>query len=297
MMSDRVGDARPLSRRDESSTAARRASRPLRDQLAAARRTDREAAAGAGAQPSGHPPPGDDGDDRRPDRAGQSPPIRIRARRVLRPPTRQGSPLSVVMVDVDGFKSYNDAFGHSAGDEVLCIIARQLLTSTRPATWSTRYGGEEFAIVLPDADATAARRDVPRRQRVAIESFGWPLRPVTASFGVATRTASIGDLATLVEEADRALYASKRSGRNRVTHLGLIDDGGRPPSAMARRPSAAGTPSRTVPGHRSTAPGSLAPAIAGSRSETRRSESSSPEGDRHADAGPGRAAGCPAGRR
>ncbi len=139
---------------------------------------------------------------------------------------RLGTPLSVIMIDVDGFKLYNDTFGHAAGDEVLCIIARQLMCSTRPHDVVARYGGEEFAIVLPGADAACALGRA-ESQRAAIESFAWPLRPVTASFGVATRNPPIGELATLVEEADRALYASKRSGRNRVTHAGLLEGGGR----------------------------------------------------------------------
>jgi PleD family two-component response regulator len=84
------------------------------------------------------------------------------------------------------------------------------------------FGGEEFAIGLPDADALAALC-YAERQRAAIESFAWPLRPVTASFGVATRTPAIEDLAGLVDGADRALYASKNDGRNRVTHLEMID--------------------------------------------------------------------------
>lgn len=152
---------------------------------------------------------------------------------------RHGSPLSVVLVDVDIFKSYNDAFGHPAGDDVLCIIARQLVMTSRPGDVVTRYGGEEFAIVLPDTDAIAAL-DQSERQRRAIESFAWPLRPVTASFGVATRTPRIESFASLVSGADRALYASKNGGRNRVTHLEKIAADGLPglgaPHSIPYRP-------------------------------------------------------------
>jgi diguanylate cyclase (GGDEF)-like protein len=130
----------------------------------------------------------------------------------------RGSPLSVVMVDVDRFKSFNDTFGHAAGDQVLCVVAEQLERASRPRDVVTRYGGEEFAILHPDVDATAAI-NCAERHLAAIESFAWQHKPVTASFGVATRTASTDGPAALVNEADRALYLSKRRGRNRVTHL------------------------------------------------------------------------------
>jgi diguanylate cyclase (GGDEF)-like protein len=133
-----------------------------------------------------------------------------------------GSPLSVIMVDVDWFKSYNDSFGHSAGDVVICAAAQQLLKSTRPNDTVARYGGDEFAILLPGADAVDALH-CTERHREAIASFPWPLRPVTASFGVATRGPSIADPAMLMTEADRALYRSKRCGRGRVIHLGILD--------------------------------------------------------------------------
>jgi diguanylate cyclase (GGDEF)-like protein len=134
----------------------------------------------------------------------------------------RGSSLSVVMVDVDRFKSFNDSFGHSAGDQVLCVVAQQLSRASRPRDVVTRYGGEEFAILLPDVDAAAAIH-CAERHRAAIESFAWVLQPITASFGVATRTATTLDPVTLINEADRALYLSKSRGRNRVTHLERLE--------------------------------------------------------------------------
>ncbi len=132
------------------------------------------------------------------------------------------SPLSLIMVDVDWFKFYNDTFGHSAGDVVLRVIALNLMKSARSSDVAARYGGDEFAILLRETDATVAQR-CAERFRDAIESFHWPLRPITASFGVATRTPSIESPAALLEGADRALYHSKRGGRGRVVHLGMLE--------------------------------------------------------------------------
>ena len=129
------------------------------------------------------------------------------------------TPLSMIMVDVDCFKSYNDTFGHAAGDVVLCVVAGQLRKSARVKDVVARYGGDEFAILLPGADTNVAQ-NCAERFHDAITSFAWPKRPVTASLGVATRTSAIADPASLVEEADRALYHSKRRRRRRVIHVG-----------------------------------------------------------------------------
>ncbi|HEV3164584.1 MAG TPA: GGDEF domain-containing protein [Isosphaeraceae bacterium] len=134
----------------------------------------------------------------------------------------QSTPLSLVMIDVDWFKSYNDEYGHSAGDQVLCDVAQELLGSSRSNDVVARYGGEEFAILLPSADPDQAS-ECAERQRLAIESHGWPSRQITASFGVATLGPDGGDPVTLVEAADRALYHAKRHGRNRVIHHCVFD--------------------------------------------------------------------------
>jgi diguanylate cyclase (GGDEF)-like protein len=143
------------------------------------------------------------------------------------------SPISVVMIDVDRFKAYNDRFGHQAGDECLQTVAAILVDKTRDRDdLVARYGGEEFILVLPRTDRAGAmliaeqiRTAIERRAIPAARSRGLGRHPVvTASFGVASCNHATGGPAItcpctpagLIHEADRSLYAAKEAGRNRV---------------------------------------------------------------------------------
>lgn len=135
---------------------------------------------------------------------------------------RSGRPLSLVMVDVDHFKRYNDAFGHLKGDACLAAVAHALAgVVRRPADFIARYGGEEFVIVLPETDASEAQALAERAReavlRLRIEAAA-PSRYVTVSAGCATAVPGNGALSidTLVETADAALYRAKAAGRNLV---------------------------------------------------------------------------------
>lgn len=130
---------------------------------------------------------------------------------------RKGRPMSLVFLDVDHFKGFNDSFGHPAGDDVLKQVATTLRDNARIGEAVARYGGEEFAIILPDADAQAAIK-AAERFRVAIESSNWHLRPITASLGVSTIMPSDARVDDMLQRADMGLYAAKRAGRNRVIH-------------------------------------------------------------------------------
>jgi diguanylate cyclase (GGDEF)-like protein len=130
---------------------------------------------------------------------------------------RSASPLSVMMVDVDSFKAYNDVFGHPAGDDVLREVSRILRDNVRERGFVARYGGEEFAALLPSTDVEASRL-IGQRLRKAVEDHAWPLRPITISLGIATMNQQPTRASTLLEQADRSLYQSKAEGRNRVIH-------------------------------------------------------------------------------
>lgn len=129
---------------------------------------------------------------------------------------RYGHSLSMIMMDVDRFKLYNDAYGHPAGDDVLRQVSAILSEKARAFDVVARYGGEEFAILLPETDLDGAIV-VAERYRLAFEEATWQYRPITASFGCAQLGPALGTAEALVQAADEALYQSKQAGRNRVT--------------------------------------------------------------------------------
>lgn len=127
---------------------------------------------------------------------------------------RLQQPLSLIMLDIDHFKQFNDTFGHPAGDELLRQVAQVLRDSARVYDVAARYGGEEFALLLPNTTLEQAVQ-VAERLRETIGAIANPHRAITASLGVATYRGGAAP-ATLLYEADAALYRAKRDGRNRV---------------------------------------------------------------------------------
>ncbi len=132
---------------------------------------------------------------------------------------RYDKPLSLLLIDVDHFKSYNDEFGHPAGDHILIEVAGILQGASRSTDFIARYGGEEFVIILPYTDAEGAM-GCGERLRAAISSHAWEQRSITVSIGAATFHAATQSPAALIAEADQALYISKSTGRDRATHGG-----------------------------------------------------------------------------
>ncbi|BBP99155.1 diguanylate cyclase response regulator [Burkholderia sp. SFA1] len=135
---------------------------------------------------------------------------------------REHAAIGFLMIDVDNFKSYNDTYGHVAGDDVLKLIAHTIETSlASPTDLAARFGGEEFAVVLPSTSAPGLRL-LGEKIRIAVESLNVPHTGsasgrVTISIGGATQTALHDDGSKqLVEAADLALYRAKRDGKNRV---------------------------------------------------------------------------------
>lgn len=136
--------------------------------------------------------------------------------------SRAGTPLSLVMCDVDHFKRFNDEFGHDAGDAVLQVVAAEMRSRFRDGDVVCRFGGEEFTIIAPGttADALAGRVEVVRRAiaELTVRHGSRSLGSTSMSFGIATWSPTMArDGSTLIQAADMALYQSKREGRNRAT--------------------------------------------------------------------------------
>lgn len=131
-----------------------------------------------------------------------------------------GQSLSLIMLDIDHFKKFNDSHGHLQGDQALRTAAQVLIGALRPTDFAVRYGGEEMMVVLPDtnvqvAEVVAGRLCQRMREAVVFSDMRQPLPHITGSFGVAALDPAHDDNA-LIGSADAALYRAKESGRNRV---------------------------------------------------------------------------------
>jgi diguanylate cyclase (GGDEF)-like protein len=130
---------------------------------------------------------------------------------------RHSRPLSVVMLDIDNFKCWNDRHGHDVGDEILVRFANVLKNAVRITDMVVRYGGEEFVVLLPETDEGDAMT-LTRRILASIRNAAWPHGAVTASVGCASLHPDVSHGTHLVTQADEALYTAKQSGKDRIVH-------------------------------------------------------------------------------
>jgi diguanylate cyclase (GGDEF)-like protein len=140
---------------------------------------------------------------------------------------RYERPLSLLMLDIDLFKSINDRFGHDAGDKVIMDVANSCIETKRSSDVVGRIGGEEFAFVLPETDMESALQ-LAERLRLSIAErpvfLGRESITLSVSIGLAEASPSVSGIQELMKQADEALYVAKRNGRNRVVAAGLVLD-------------------------------------------------------------------------
>ena len=137
--------------------------------------------------------------------------------------SRSGMPLSVMLIDIDHFKSINDTYGHAAGDMVLREAATAMRTAARREDGVCRFGGEEFLVICPNTDLKSALQSAERLRKVLAAQhvgLGQTSKTITASIGVAMREPDTPDIDALVRAADQALYAAKNGGRDRTCTSG-----------------------------------------------------------------------------
>jgi diguanylate cyclase (GGDEF)-like protein len=147
--------------------------------------------------------------------------VRDTMKRMVAQATRAETSLAVAFLDLDHFKQINDTYGHERGDEALAAVAEVMRETLRESDFVGRYGGEEFLLLLPDTDAAAAHATAAAvRTAIAQVSLPGVDRPITASVGIAILPTDSIDTETLVRSADRALYAAKSNGRDRIEFAG-----------------------------------------------------------------------------
>jgi diguanylate cyclase (GGDEF)-like protein/PAS domain S-box-containing protein len=129
---------------------------------------------------------------------------------------RHGEPLTLLLLDVDRFKSLNDAYGHPVGDRILQELAATLVDTARKGDFVARYGGEEFAVLMPRTSIERAKQ-LAERIRKAVRNRRWSHGAITISIGCASVDFDVATPADLVKRADRALYRSKNNGRDQVS--------------------------------------------------------------------------------
>jgi diguanylate cyclase (GGDEF)-like protein len=155
---------------------------------------------------------------------------------------RHQHPLAVLMIDLDNFKAFNDTYGHLAGDQALAAVASSLTSTLRSYDQLGRFGGEEFSVVLPNADHTEAQRVAERLRRAVAQLVisGVEQQPrLTVSIGAAIAGTHGAALIDLLAAADHALYQAKAAGRDRVVFAPGVPTLSKPPGfPQTRRPAA-----------------------------------------------------------
>ena len=143
-------------------------------------------------------------------------------RKLLAIARRRERPVGLIMIDLDHFKSFNDLYGHEIGDRMLRHFAKTVTGSMRETNLASRYGGEEFIIILPDTDIKSSMLVAERIRKAVMvmvvpSNTEKPLPQLTVSLGVAAYPLHGQTLEEVIQASDKALYESKRGGRNRVT--------------------------------------------------------------------------------